>query len=92
MNLRIDYNYKRGYDQAQYNWSLDTNIPEITTKAEFKAYLRDWAKEWTGEGQIEIIDVCESIKNDNLKLITDDFKGQIIEFIYGKITLKRKKI
>lgn len=57
--MRIDYfwtRYKGGVNNAkQHDYAIDRNADGMTKISEVLAYLREFAKNWTGVGSLEII-------------------------------------
>ena len=93
MKLRVSYTWIR-YEGAAYNtenhdFMMDSEAPEITTKTQMAAYLRDWADGWTGEVILEILDISTTFGTPILAAIAEKFEGQIIKVKNNKAVFKR---
>lgn len=95
MKLRTSYMWFREseavYNPKQYDFQIDHHAPEIRTISQLKGYLRDFAKEFTGKGVIEIVSVSDSFENKVIDSLSEKIHGQVIEFNNGKAVFKRNK-
>lgn len=87
MKTRIDFFYKRGKQNYQYDYILNLNIEKEET---FLRDLKIWMQAFSGKGFIQFYSAITSSENLKLKRISKKYEFRIFEFNNGIVKLKNK--